>query len=78
MSQFDPPAQIPVGVYAEKIRAQNAANHARKLYPGPIGDFLAAEFTALARIGLRFDQNSVAKKCMDAVLASPHPEQASV
>jgi len=82
MSQADVPAQIPVGemVYAEKIRAKNAANanHAKKLYPGPVGDFLAAEFTALANIGLRFDQNSVAKRCIDAVLASPLPEQASV
>jgi hypothetical protein len=80
MYQADVPAQIPVGqsVWTEKARAKNAANHAKKLYPGPVGDFPAAEFTALADIGLRFDQISVVKRCIDAVLASPLPEQASV
>jgi hypothetical protein len=59
----------------EKSRYRTAAVHARRVYPGPVGELVGRELNAYAEFGYRFSADSLIPRLATAVLAAPaaHP-----
>jgi hypothetical protein len=59
----------------EKSRYRTAAVHARRVYPGPVGELVGRELNAYAEFGYRFSADSLIPRLAAAVLATPaaHP-----
>lgn len=55
----------------ERSRYRAAAGHARRIYPGPIGELVYRELTAYAEFGYRFGDNGLIPRLVAAVLAAP-------
>lgn len=59
---------------ASRFRA--AAHHARRIYPGPLGELVAREFVAYAEFGHRFGDGLIPRLAA-AVLATPSAQSQS-
>jgi hypothetical protein len=53
----------------ERCRYRTAAHHARRLYPGCVGELLHRELTAYADFGRRFDREALVPRLADEILA---------
>lgn len=58
---------------AERERINAAASRVLKLFPGPIGEYLAADLWSWELMSLRYDQKGLTARMIDAVLDSPLP-----
>lgn len=56
----------------ESSRLRAAAHHAKRAYPGPIGELLARELTAYADFGYRFAAGGLFVRLADDVLGATH------
>lgn len=54
----------------ERSRYRAAAGHARRLYPGPLGELVFRELTAYAEFGHRFSGDGLIPRLAATVLAS--------
>lgn len=61
------PGQLPAH---ELGRARAAARHAKRVHPGPIGELVAAELTAHAEFGYRFDADGLVGRLITEILGS--------
>ena len=52
----------------DKLRIKAAAYHARRLFPGPIGDLIAREFFTWVEFGYRMGNNGLVHQAVDAIL----------
>ncbi|WP_240157439.1 hypothetical protein [Pseudonocardia broussonetiae] len=64
----DPRGRLPLH---EASRLRAAAHHARRAYPGPIGELLARELTAHAEFGYRFAADHLLTRLVAEVLRTP-------
>lgn len=64
----DPAGRLPP---YESTRLRAAAHHAKRAYPGPIGDLLARELTAYADFGYRFAADGLVVRLATDVLSTP-------
>lgn len=64
----NPPARLE---WAETQRCRNAANTARRRYPGPVGELLARELDAFADFGFRVSQGALMQRLVAELLAPP-------
>jgi hypothetical protein len=55
----------------DRCRFRAAALHARRLYPGCVGELLYRELLAYADFGHRFDREALVPRLADEVLARP-------
>ena len=62
----------------EKARLRAAARHARRVYPGDLGELLFRELTGYAEFGIRFSVDALIPRLATSVLATPVPEDADV
>jgi hypothetical protein len=70
----DPSGRLPLH---EASRFRAAAHHAKRAYPGAIGELLARELTAHAEFGYRFATDGLLTRLAAEVLSTPVPyEQA--
>ncbi len=53
----------------EASRYRAAAGHARRVYPGPLGELVFRELSAYAEFGYRFDDDGLIPRLAAAVLA---------
>lgn len=53
----------------EAARYRAAAGHARRVYPGPLGELVSRELSAYAEFGYRFDDDGLIPRLAAAVLA---------
>lgn len=53
----------------EASRCRAAAGHARRVYPGPLGELVFRELSAYAEFGYRFDTDGLIQRLAAAVLA---------
>jgi hypothetical protein len=61
----------------ERSRYRAAAGHARRVYPGPLGELAYRELNAYAEFGYRFSDDGLISRLAAAVLATQsdhHPE----
>ena len=61
----------------ERSRYRAAAGHARRVYPGPLGELAYRELIAYAEFGYRFSDDGLISRLAAAVLAARsdhHPE----
>jgi len=62
----------------ESARYRTAAGHARRIYPGPLGELVFRELSAYVEFGYRFGHDGLILRLADAVLATdPNPSDAS-
>jgi hypothetical protein len=66
----DPSGRLPL-YEASRLRA--AAHHAKRAYPGAIGELLARELTAHAEFGYRFAADGLLIRLAAEVLRAPVP-----
>ncbi len=70
-----PDSAVPGG--AEQLRQHEcsryraAAAHARRVYPGPVGELVARELAAYADFGYRFTADALIPQLATQVLATP-------
>lgn len=64
----EPAGRLPMHEFS-RLRA--AALHAKRAYPGPIGDLLARELTAYADFGYRFAVDGLLVRLATDVLRTP-------
>ena len=64
----DPRGRLPLH---EASRLRAAAHHAKRAYPGPIGELLARELTAYAEFGYRFAADDLLTRLAAEVLRTP-------
>jgi hypothetical protein len=57
----------------ERSRVLAAALHARRVYPGRVGELLQRELTAYAEFGYRFDADALIPRLAAEILALPTP-----
>jgi hypothetical protein len=57
----------------ERAAARAAALHARRVYPGPVGELLHRELLAYADFGYRFATDRLVPQLAAEVLATPSP-----
>jgi hypothetical protein len=58
----------------DRCHIRAAAHHARRLYPGCVGELLHRELLAYADFGHRFDREALVPRLADEILArSIHP-----
>jgi len=55
----------------ECSRFRAAAAHARRVYPGPLGELVARELSAYAEFGFRFTVDALIPQLATQVLATP-------
>lgn len=55
----------------ERARIRAAARHARRVYPGPVGELVHRELNAYADFGLRFDVSALIPSLVEHVLKLP-------
>ena len=71
------PAQAPVSGDAEQFQAHErsrvraAAHHARRVYPGPLGELAHRELSAYAEFGYRFAADALIPRLVAEILATP-------
>ncbi|MFC5992934.1 hypothetical protein ACFQE5_01765 [Pseudonocardia hispaniensis] len=53
------------------LRIRAAAHHAKKIYPGPVGELIAHELLAWAEFGYLLDRAGLTNRLADHVLAQP-------
>lgn len=76
------PASVPLRGDApalqqhERSRMRTAAVHARRLYPGALGELVARELTAYADFGYRFTGDALIPRLASEILAKVVPEAA--
>jgi hypothetical protein len=58
----------------ERSRVRAAALHARRVYPGWIGELVQRELTAYADFGYRFRTDALVPQLVAEVLAMPTPQ----
>lgn len=58
----------------ERSRLWAAAAHARRVYPGPLGELVARELNAFAEFGFRFTADALIPRLATQVLATPSLE----
>lgn len=58
----------------ELARLKAAASRARRVFPGPVGEFIFRELTGWASCGMRFDQDGVTSRAIAAIMNAPLPE----
>ena len=61
----------------DRSRVRAAALHARRLYPGRVGQLLHRELTAYADFGYRFDTDALVPRLVEEILAEPVLDAAS-
>lgn len=59
----------------ERSRYRAAAGHARRVYPGPLGELVFRELYAYAEFGYRFGKDGLIQRLAAAVLATPTNHQ---
>lgn len=52
----------------EKLRLLTAAYHAKKKYPGPVGELIAREIESWADFGYRFDNSALVPRVVKEVM----------
>lgn len=57
----------------ERARLEAAADHAVRVYPGPVGELLAREIRAHADFGYRFGRGGLVTRVAQRLLATPVP-----
>lgn len=73
------PGPVPIDGDAERLRPHEstsiraAALHARRVYPGPIGDLAHRELTAYADFGYRFATDNLIVRLAAEILALRTP-----
>jgi hypothetical protein len=60
----------------ERSRVRAAALHARRLYPGGLGELAYRELLAYADFGYRFASDSLIPRLAAEILAMPSPDEA--
>ena len=60
----------------ERSRMRAAALHARRLYPGPLGELVYRELTAYADFGYQFAADALIPRLAAEILAKVVPEAA--
>jgi len=60
--------------YHEKQDFRAAAYHAKKVYPGPVGDLIYREITDWLEFGWRLGPKSRLASLVDTVMNTPSPE----
>ena len=55
----------------DRCRFRAAAHHARRLYPGCVGELLHRELVAYAEFGHRFGREALVPRLADEILAMP-------
>lgn len=66
----DPSGLLPLH---EAMRLRAAAHHAKRAYPGAIGELVARELTAHAQFGYRFTDDGLLTRLATEVLRAPVP-----
>ena len=71
-------AEVPIDRLdpAERRRVREAALHATRLYPGPVGELVSRELVAWQEFGYRFDRSSLATRLVEDILATALPSVA--
>lgn len=66
--------------FHEKGCCRAAAGHARRVFPGPVGELIHRELCAYAEFGYRFDSDGLIPRLAAAVLAirSDDPQVAQI
>lgn len=54
-----------------KARFRVAAHHARRVYPGPVGELLAREILSWEQMGYRLGGEALMTQVVDEVLSQP-------
>lgn len=65
------PVPTPTLEQHEKSRLRAAARHARRVYPGDVGELLYRELTAYAEFGIRFSVDALVPRLATQILAMP-------
>ncbi|MGD9532135.1 hypothetical protein [Pseudonocardia sp.] len=79
MTGGQPPGWFEGATTAEPLqrhecsRLRAAAAHARRVYPGPVGEVLARELVAYADFGYRGSDDALIPRLARQVLAMPSP-----
>lgn len=60
----------------ERSRIRAAALHARRIYPGELGELASRELTAYADFGFRFESDGLIPRLAATILAIPVPDGA--
>jgi len=60
----------------EKSRIRAAARHARRVYPGDLGELLYRELNAYAEFGIRFSVDALIPRLATQILAMRTDDQA--
>lgn len=70
----------PTLAFHEKGSYRAAARHARRVFPGPVGELVHRELCAYAEFGYRFDTDGLIPRLAAAVLAirSDDPQVAQI
>jgi hypothetical protein len=70
-----PPVRGDAPAFAahDRSRVRAAALHARRIYPGRVGELLQRELSAYAEFGYRFDTDALVPGLVDEILATPTP-----
>ncbi|MFR9806974.1 hypothetical protein ACL02T_32465 [Pseudonocardia sp. RS010] len=55
----------------DRVRFRTAAHHARRLYPGCVGELLHRELLAYAEFGHLFDREALVPRLATEILACP-------
>jgi hypothetical protein len=61
----------------ERSRVRAAAHHARRVYPGPLGELAHRELSAYAEFGFRFASDALIPRLVAEILATPVRERES-
>ena len=62
----------------ERTRIRAAARHARRVYPGPVGELIHRELNAYADFGVRFSVDALVPSLVEQVLKLPVPRLGEV
>ena len=62
----------------EKSRLRAAARHARRVYPGDLGELVFRELTAYAEFGIRFSVDALVPRLATRILAMTADDGAEV
>ncbi len=62
----------------ERSRLRAAARHARRLYPGELGELVYRELTAYAEFGIRFSVDALIPRLAQRILSTPVEDDAGV
>ena len=60
----------------ERSRLRAAALHARRVFPGGVGELVQRELTSFADFGWRFSADALVPRLATEILATPSPRRA--